>query len=152
MVCTIHGKYSHFCIGLAQSIDCAMMQLTRAVGHRHMHPTLTNTRLLNPPVERSVVDPVGPVTKKVVFLPMERTIGGGFLLSLRLALCYCPHLFQVRRHSPTLQCCAKLSVDHQTVADWSQFCRKTMSNFILICSLQLILMVVGGGSVAKLWK
>jgi sugar (pentulose or hexulose) kinase len=27
-----------------------------------------------------------------------------------------------------------------------------MSNFILICSLQLILMVVGGGSVANLWK
>ena len=31
-------------------------------------------------------------------------------------------LFQVRHHSPTLQFCAKLRFDHQTVADWSQFC------------------------------
>ena len=30
-----------------------------------------------------------PCTKKVVFLPTEATIRGGFLLSLRLALCYC---------------------------------------------------------------
>ena len=57
-----------------------------------------------------------------------------------------------QRHSPTLQSCAELCVDHQTVADWSQFCRKATSNFIFICSLQRILMVVGGGSVAKLWK
>ena len=90
MVCTIHGKHSHFCIGLAQSIHCAMMQLTRAVGHRHVRPTPTNTRLLKPPVEHSFVFPVRPVTKKVVFLPTKPTIRGGFLLSLRLALCYCP--------------------------------------------------------------
>ena len=73
MVCTIHGKHTHFCIGLAQSILCAMMQLTRAVVHRHMRPTPTNTRLLNLPIERDVY-PVRPVTKKVVILPTEPTI------------------------------------------------------------------------------
>ena len=88
MVCTIHGKHSHFCIGLAQSIHCAMVQLTRAVGHRHMRPTPNNTRLLNLPIERHVVYPVRPATKKVVILT-EPTIQGGFLLSLRLAPCYC---------------------------------------------------------------
>jgi len=56
--------------------------------------------------------------------------------------------FQVRHHSPTLESCAELCVDDQTVADWSQFWHKTMSNFILICSLQLILMVVGG----RVWQ
>ena len=53
------------------------------------------------------------------------------------------------RHSPTLQSCAEVCVDHQIVADWSQFCRKAMSNFILICSLQLIFMVVGRGECGK---
>ena len=80
MVCTIHGKLSHFCIGLAQSIHCVMMQLTRAVGRRHVRPTPTNTRLLNLPIERDVFYPVHPVTKKVVMLPTEPTIRGGFLL------------------------------------------------------------------------
>jgi len=62
-------------------------------------------------------------------------------------------LFQVRRHSPTLQCRAELCFDNQTVADWSQFCRKAVLNLILICSLQLILMVVGVGEcVVNLWK
>jgi hypothetical protein len=64
MLCTIHAKHSHFCVGLAQSIHSAMMQLTRAVGLRQVRPTPTNTRLLNLPVERDVVYPVGPVTKK----------------------------------------------------------------------------------------
>jgi hypothetical protein len=90
MVCTICGKHSYFCIGLAQSMHLAMLELTRAVGHRHVRPTPTNTRLLNPPVKGGVVYPIGPVTKNVVFLPKEPTIRGGFLLSLRLALCYCP--------------------------------------------------------------
>jgi len=65
MVCTIHGKHSHFCIALAQSINCAMIQLTRAVGHRHMRPTPTNTRLLNLPIERDVVYPVCRYKKKL---------------------------------------------------------------------------------------
>ena len=86
-----------------------------------------------------------PCYKKGGFLPTEPTIGGGFLLPLRLAVLLSTLSFQVRLHSPTLQSCAELCVDH-----WSQFCRKAMSNFILICSLQLILMVVGGGRVAKL--
>ena len=114
--------------------------------HTYQHPSV------NPPIERDVVYPVGRVTKNVVFLPTEPTIRGGCLLSLRLALLLSVLFFQVRRHSPTLQSFAELSVDHQTLADWSQFCCEAMLNFILICSLQLILMVVGGGSVAKLWK
>ena len=89
MVCTVHGKHSHFCIDLAQSIHCAMMQVTRAEWHRHVRPAPTNTRLLNLPDECDVVYPVRPVTKKVVILPTEPTIQGGFLLSVRLALCYC---------------------------------------------------------------
>ena len=80
MICTIHGKVSHSCIGLAQSIHCVMVQLMRAVGHRHRRPTLTNTRLLNLPIERDVVYPVRPVTKKVVMLRTEPTIQGRFLL------------------------------------------------------------------------
>ena len=74
MVCTIHAKHSHFCIGLAQSIHYAMMQLTRAVEHRHVRPTPTNTHLLNLPFEHDVVYPLRPVTKKVVILPTEPTI------------------------------------------------------------------------------
>ena len=54
-------------------------------------PTLTNTRLLNPPIERNVGYPVGRVTKMVVFLPAEPTIGGGCLLSFRLSLSYSVH-------------------------------------------------------------
>jgi len=50
-----------------------------AVGHRHVRPTLTNTCLVNPPIEHDVVCPLGLVTEKVVLLPMEPTIGGGFL-------------------------------------------------------------------------
>ena len=48
LVCTIRGKHSHFCIGRAQSMHCAMMQHMTAVGHHHVCPTLTNTRLVNP--------------------------------------------------------------------------------------------------------
>ena len=81
-------------IGRAQSIQCAMMQHMTAVWRRHVCPMLTNTRLLNPQIERNVGYPVGPVTKKVVFLPTEPTIGGGCLLSFRLALCY-----SLRSHS-----------------------------------------------------
>ena len=81
---------------------------------------------------------------------MEATIWGWFLLSFRLALLLYVLLFQVRCHSPTLHSHAELCFDHQTVADWSQFFCKAMSNFILICSLQLFLWWLGGG--AKLWK
>ena len=54
-------------------------------------------------------------------------------------------LFKVKRHSPTLQCLAELCVDHQTVTDFSQVCRKAMSNFVLSCSLQLFLCLLLGG-------
>ena len=79
------------CIGQAQSIHCAMMQHMTAVGHRHVRPVLTNTHLLNPPIERNVGYPLRRVTKKVVFLPAEPTIGGGCLLSFRLSLRYSVH-------------------------------------------------------------
>jgi hypothetical protein len=49
------------------------MQHMTFVG-RHMRPTPTNTRLANPPIERNVAYPVGRVTKKVVFLPIEPNI------------------------------------------------------------------------------
>jgi len=89
---------------------------------------------LNPPVKRNVGYSVGPVTRKVVFLP---AIGGGCLLSFQLALLLSALTFQVRRHSLTLQFRAELHFEHETVADWSQFCCKPMLNFILICSLQI---------------
>jgi len=41
-----------------------------AVGS-HVRPTLTNTSLLNLPIEQDVCYHVGPVTKQLVFLPME---------------------------------------------------------------------------------
>jgi len=136
MVCTICGKHSHFHIGQAHSIHCAVMQLMTAVEHRHVRPTPNNTHPVNPPIKHNFGYPVGPVTKKVVLLPTERTIGGQ---------CISAFSFQVTLHSPTLQFCAELRFDHQTVTDRSQFCCKAMPNFILICSLSLILMVVGGG-------
>jgi len=64
----LHGLYntwihSHFYIGQAQSIHYAVMQLMTAVGHRHVCPMPTNTRLVNPPIERNVGYLIGPVTK-----------------------------------------------------------------------------------------
>jgi hypothetical protein len=35
MVCTIHWKHSHFCVGWAQSVQCAVMQHT-TLGCRHV--------------------------------------------------------------------------------------------------------------------
>jgi hypothetical protein len=58
--------------------------------------------------------------------------------------------FQIRRLAPTLEGCAENWVDHHNVAEFSHFCRKAMSNFILLCSLQLILMVVVWGHGGKL--
>jgi len=55
MVCTVLGKLSHFCMDGAQSIQCAVTQHTIAVGRCHMHPTLTNTHLVNPPIESDMV-------------------------------------------------------------------------------------------------
>jgi len=67
MVFTIHGKHSHFYISQAQSILCAVMQLMTAVGS-HVRLTLTNTCLVNLPIEQVVGYPLGLVTKKVGFL------------------------------------------------------------------------------------
>ena len=63
MVCTIRGKHSHFCMGRAQSIQCAVTQHSRAVCCHHMCPTLTHTHLVNPPIKPDVGYPVGSVTK-----------------------------------------------------------------------------------------
>jgi len=56
------------------------MQHVTAVGHRHVRHTPTNTRMVKRPIEHSVGYPVGPVTKKVVFLPTEPIIRGGCLI------------------------------------------------------------------------
>ena len=153
MVCTICGKLSHFCIARAQSVLCAMMQHMTAVGHCHVCPTLTNTRLVNPPIEHSVGYPLGPVTKKGGFLANRTNHSRRISLTISIgSLLLSALLFPVRCHSLTVQCRAELRFDHQTVADWSQFCRKAMLNFILICSLQLILMMVVGRGGAEFWK
>ena len=94
--------------------------------------------------------PVGHVTIKVVFLPTEPTIGGGSLLSSRLALLLSALTFQVSRHSLTLQFRAELHFELETVADWSQFCCKPMLNFDLFFT-DFFLMVVGrGGNIVEI--
>ena len=65
---SVHGLYSrwkssHFCMGRAQSIQCAVTQYSRAVGCHHMWPALTDTHLVNPPIKPSVGYPVGSFTK-----------------------------------------------------------------------------------------
>ena len=112
------------------------MQYMTAVGLHLVHP-MNNTHMLNPTVGCSVGYPVGPVTKNV-FSP---TIRGECLISFRLALLLPTLLFQVRRHSSTLQCHAELRNDQHSVTDWSQFCCKAMLNFFLNCSLKVFLMV-----------
>jgi hypothetical protein len=68
MVCTgtLRGKHSHLCLGQAQSIQCAVMQLTTAVGCRtwNVRPAPTNACLMKLPVEPDVGYPAGFVTKK----------------------------------------------------------------------------------------
>ena len=70
----VHGLYNSWktfsVLYRSSTVHCAMNKLMRAVGC----PTPTNTRLLNPPVERDVVYPVRAVTKQVVILPTEPTI------------------------------------------------------------------------------
>ena len=47
-----------------------------------------------------------PCYKNLVFLPLEPTIQGGFLLSFRLALCYCPALIPSKASfsDPSISC------------------------------------------------
>jgi len=75
MVSTVRGKHSHFCIGRAQSMHCAMMQHMTAVGHRHVCPTLTNTRLVNLPIKQNFGYPVSPATKKGGFCQRNQPVG-----------------------------------------------------------------------------
>jgi len=51
-------------MGRAQSIQCAVMQHATAVGRCHVCPLLTNTCLVNPPIEPDIGYPVGSVIKK----------------------------------------------------------------------------------------
>ena len=51
-------------MGRAQSIQCAVMQHATAVGRCLVCPLLTNTCLVNPPVEPDIGYPVGSVIKK----------------------------------------------------------------------------------------
>ena len=156
MVCTKCGKHSHFCIGRAQSIQCAVLQLMTAVGHCHVRPTLTNTQ--HPPGKPTNRAQCWlscrPCYKKCCVLANVTNHWKRIYLIVQVGSLLLSALsFQVRRHSATLQFCVELRFDHQTVADWLQFCCKAMLNLILICSLQLFL---NGGwqgrGVAKLWK
>jgi len=64
VVCTIHGKRSDFCMGQTQSIQCAVMRHATAVGRCHVCPLLTNTCLVNPPIDPDIGYPVDSVIKK----------------------------------------------------------------------------------------
>ena len=133
---TIHGRNSHFCMGQAQSIQCAVTQHSRAVGCYHTCTALTNTHMVNPSIKTSVGYPVGSV-KKIGSLASRTNHWRRMSVVVVLVGCLLLYLllFKVRRLCLTLQCHAELRVDHQTVAHWSQFCRKAMSYFILSCSL-----------------
>ena len=145
MVCTIRGKHSHFCMARAQSIQCAVTQHSRAVGCRHMCPALTNTHLVNRPIKPDVGYPVGSVTKNRFCCQQNHPF--------KEDVCCCSSWLSVivralvQSKAPFFDppVSAELRVDHQTVADWSQFCRKAMSYFILSCSLQLFLWWLEGG-------
>ena len=127
-------------------MHCAMMQHMTAVGHRHVCLTLTNTRMVNPPTKQNFGYPVSPAKKKDGFLANGTNQWGRMTLIVLVAsLLLSVLLFPVRRHSLTLQCRSELHFDYETVADWSQICYKPMLNLILICFLQIILMVFGGG-------
>ena len=153
MVCTICGKLSHFCIGRAQCIQCAVMQHMTAVGCRHVRPTQTNTRLVNLPIEPSVSYPVGSVTKKWLFcqqnLPFAEDVS--YCLSW-LPVFVCALVQSKVPFSDPPVSFRTLCFDHQTLPDWSQFCCKSMSDFILSCSLQFIYGGCWGGGMADLWK
>ena len=84
-------------------------------------PTLTSTHFLNLPIERGVGYPLGPVTKRGVFLPTESNHWRISLIIKVGSLLLCTLLFQVRCDSLTLQFRTELRFDHQTVTDWSQF-------------------------------
>jgi len=65
----VHGLYSMwktFSLLYSPSIvnPCVVMQHMTAVGHRQVCPTLTNTCLVNPPIDHSVGYPVGPITRR----------------------------------------------------------------------------------------
>jgi len=52
-------------MGRAQSIQCAVKQLSGAVGCYHMCAALTDTHLVNPPINPSVGYPVGSFKKRI---------------------------------------------------------------------------------------
>jgi len=138
-------------MGRAQSIQCAVMQHATAVGRCHVCLLLTNTCLVNPPIEPDIGYPVGSVIKQWFSCQQNQPFEEDVSCCLSCLFLSSPLLFQVRRHSPTLQCHAELCADHQTVTDWSQFCHKAMSDFILSCSLQLFLCwLAGGGKIVEI--
>ena len=119
--CTICGKHSHFCIGRAQSIHCAVMQHMKAVGHRHVCSTLTNTQYPSgkPTNQARCWLSCRTCYKKMWFScqqnqPLQDDVS--YRLGwLSVTVCA---LVPSRRYSITLQFCAELCFDHQTVADW----------------------------------
>jgi len=145
MLCTICGNLSHFSIAQAQSIQCAVMQHMTAVGGCHVRPALTDTRVVNPPIEPYIGYPVGSVTKKSSSsqqnLPFEKEVS--YCLSW-LSLFVRALVQSKAPFSNPPMSCRTLCIDHQTLTDWSQFCSKTMSNFNLNYSLHLFLWRLGG--------
>jgi len=101
------------------------MQHMTAVGS-HVRPTLTNTHLVNLPIEQDAGYPLGPVTKIWFSCHWNPPFKEDFSYHLGWLSVTVRPLFQVRRHSPTLQFRVELRFDHQTVADLSQFCCKAV--------------------------
>ena len=101
---------------------------------------LSNTHLVNLPIEPYIGYPVGSVTKKWFScqenLPFEEEVSYclSWLSVFGRALVEIKTPFS---NPPVL--CGTLCVDHQTLDDWSQLCCKSMSNFILSNFLLLFL-------------
>jgi hypothetical protein len=121
---------------------------TRPVGC-YMHPMLTNTCLVIPLFKHDVRYPVGSVTKKLFSCQWNKPFSRMSLIDQVSFVLSSALLFKIRYNSLTLQFCAELCHDHQTVTDWSQFCHKAMSYFIS-SSLQLFLWWLAGGGIGKI--
>jgi len=114
-----------------------MMQHTATVGRRHVRLPLTDTGQVNLPIEADIGYPVGSVTKKWFSCQQNQPFEEDVSYCLRwLSVIVCA-LVQSKAPFFDPQCHAELRVDHQTVTDWSQFCCKAVSDFILSYFLQL---------------
>jgi len=152
MVCTVRGKHSHFCMGRAQSIQCAVTQHSRAVGCHHMCPALTDNHLVNPTIKPSFGYPVGSVTKNWVSCQQNQP----FKEDVCCCLSWLSVIFRALVQSkasffdPPVSC---------RTPCWPPNCHWLVTvlpqgNVILHFELffTAFLMVVGGEGGAKMWK